>query len=239
MPMEFANNKVYKNWLLNSSDVFYLKYVVDVKKLLKKGNKFLDMGCGTGNVIKLLAKECPAESLYGVDISEFFINELKPFFNVSRYDGEKLPFGDGYFDITGSFTVLEHVEKPYLFLEEKIRVTKKGGYIIIACPNFLSPFNSVRGYTAKEKFARQVKYLAGGKLEMNAPIIREVFKSDDDAIVVSNLAPVMSFLKQKKLRIIHVSGIMSGQNRIISFIARISGIRLLLPSVYIIAEKTF
>ena len=48
-------------------------------------------------------------------------------------DGYYLPFKDESFEIVCSRHVIEHLENPYKFLVELVRVSKK--YVYISCPN--------------------------------------------------------------------------------------------------------
>ncbi len=53
--MNFSQNLEYKNLLSSTGKSFYIKYINDVLNLKKEGkNKFLDCGCGTGNVLRNL-----------------------------------------------------------------------------------------------------------------------------------------------------------------------------------------
>ncbi|MDD2753522.1 MAG: methyltransferase domain-containing protein [Candidatus Portnoybacteria bacterium] len=51
-----------------------------------------------------------------------------------------LPFEDGSFDTVISTQVLEHVEKPWVMIEEIFRVLKSGGICVLSCP-FLAPYH--------------------------------------------------------------------------------------------------
>ena len=56
--------------------------------------------------------------------------------------GEDLPFASDQFDFVFCFAVLEHTKRPWLAVDELIRVTKPGGQLMIDWP-FLQP---VHGY---------------------------------------------------------------------------------------------
>ncbi len=65
-----------------------------------KGLSLLDVGCGTGTTDQVLAP-C-VRSLHGVDVSmEMLIKAQQnvPEAQFSWYDGERLPFNDGTFDV--------------------------------------------------------------------------------------------------------------------------------------------
>ena len=57
---------------------------------------------------------------------------------------KKLPFKDGLFDVIFHHDVVEHVKKPYLFLQEQYRVLKPGGHIVFGTPNLHRPANIIK-----------------------------------------------------------------------------------------------
>jgi len=133
-------NKHYLERLERSGYSLYSKYLFYIKKLLSsKKELFLDVGFGGGQVLKILSDE-EYINIYGCEVSSLFLKAAakKGLKNLTFYKGESLPYKDNFFRVVGSFTVLEHVENPVVFLTEQIRVTKPGGYIIVICPNFLN-----------------------------------------------------------------------------------------------------
>lgn len=63
-----------------------------------------------------------------------------------------LPFRDKSFDIIFHQDVVEHVEKPFLFLLEQYRVLKKGGILIVGTPNLFRPINVLKLVFGKLNF---------------------------------------------------------------------------------------
>ncbi|HEX3540137.1 MAG TPA: class I SAM-dependent methyltransferase [Acidimicrobiales bacterium] len=55
-------------------------------------------------------------------------------------DGTALPFPSRTFDVCFSSNVLEHVERPWPFLDELVRATRPGGTIYCAFTNWFSPW---------------------------------------------------------------------------------------------------
>lgn len=55
-------------------------------------------------------------------------------------DGCALPIADGSVDVSFSSNVIEHVENPWRFMDELIRVVTPGGLVFVAFTNWLSPF---------------------------------------------------------------------------------------------------
>ncbi len=129
-------NKVYLEKLNNLKNSYYSKYIRYIKRYLKNNESlFLDVGCGNGAVLKELHKY---KNGYGIDISKLFIKEArsKGLKNVYYYKGDRLPFKDNFFDLIGSFNVLEHTSNPDRFIKEQVLKLKPNGYLIISCPNF-------------------------------------------------------------------------------------------------------
>lgn len=240
-------NKKYLELLNSINKEFYQKYIFFIKKYMgEKSSFFLDVGCGNGNALVELIKE-GYKNIFGCDISLLFLKTAKKrgLKNLFFYDGNSLPFSSDSFDVVGSFTVLEHVNNPEAFLLEQVRVTKKSGIIIVACPNFLSPFFPF-SHPRFNKFSKRIINIPKiiDKLtskdcdfEKVEPIVRKNFQADDDMIVITNLIDVEKFFKQNKCKIIFSSGLLNKNNFLIRFIELIPTFKYLFPSCFLIAEK--
>lgn len=108
-----------------------------------KGKTVLDVGCGTGEVAHLIAKK-GAKEVLGIDYSPEAIREAK-----ARGDLKNLAFKEvslqkipGTFDVVISMGTLEHTDDPYTAFTDLLRHVKKGGSLLLTCPNWLNP----RGY---------------------------------------------------------------------------------------------
>jgi SAM-dependent methyltransferase len=120
---------------------------IKIAEAIKKYNctSVLDVGCGEGAVLNDLSRETSDQvKYYGVDVAPVGVERAKKRgiknteFQV--YDGQTIPFPDGTLDFSFSTFVFEHLTKPEEVFSEMFRVTKKDGYIAIACPNYGSPF---------------------------------------------------------------------------------------------------
>ncbi len=102
-------------------------YRAAIIKLTLKPKSCLDVGCGTGLLVKYLRKF--GVDAYGVEISshalELADEEVKPF--LYKGDILKLPFEDNKFDLVITFDVLEHLERSKIkkAVQETIRVSNK------------------------------------------------------------------------------------------------------------------
>jgi arsenite methyltransferase len=106
-----------------------------------EGKKVLDVGCGTGKTVLSIAKEVgPNGKAVGIDLSpegiakakrktvELGLSEITEF-RVA--DAEKLPFKSNYFDVVISECVVCLAPNKQKTLNEKARVLKPGGKIVM------------------------------------------------------------------------------------------------------------
>lgn len=106
------------------------KIVKDITKEIEC-DLFLDLGCGTGNVLRIA---CPYfKGCYGIDISKGMLNKAKvdDSFNLVIGDICKLPFKSETFDFVSAYAVLYYLSDPYEALSEANRVLKKGGILYL------------------------------------------------------------------------------------------------------------
>ena len=101
----------------------------------KEYEKLLDIGCGTGYLINMLAKEYDAE-FTGLDLSPEMINQAKSknIKNSTFIEGrsDDLPFKNDTFDVitcSQSFHHYPETDKP---MQEARRVLKQGGLYILS-----------------------------------------------------------------------------------------------------------
>ncbi len=108
----------------------------DILDEIKKESfhSLLDAGCGTGAMLRLLAKDIPKKDYNGIDLSEKMIQVAKENdknINFKQGDCEKLPYSDASFDIVTcsmSFHHYPHVED---FFKNVYRILKPGGRFIL------------------------------------------------------------------------------------------------------------
>jgi SAM-dependent methyltransferase len=106
-----------------------------------RGIDALDVGCGIGLTDRYL--EGRLGSLTGVDVSPGVLEraeEANPWARYVLYDGERLPFDEGSFDLTFAVCVVQVVKpaKRPRFVAELTRVTRPAGLVVVFEHN---PFN--------------------------------------------------------------------------------------------------
>jgi ubiquinone/menaquinone biosynthesis C-methylase UbiE len=90
-----------------------------------KGDKFLEVGCGSGLMCKALAQHVTV-SYTGVDTSKEMIRVARAAFPGMIFqegDGYKLPFPDQSFDVVAAYDVLQHLPDIVGFIREMVRVS--------------------------------------------------------------------------------------------------------------------
>jgi ubiquinone/menaquinone biosynthesis C-methylase UbiE len=94
------------------------------------GGRFLDIGCGTGNLLKIA--EGHFKSCHGLELSMNFLRELKrrkPDFKLVVGDGNYLPYKGKVFDMISLYGVLHHMASHKRLLVEIYRVLREGGFL--------------------------------------------------------------------------------------------------------------
>ena len=100
--------------------------------------KVLEIGCGSGGVIRRIASTHPSVSITGIDTSNSIIEEARVLafrdnLNNVQFitaDAHKLPFNNPEFDLCFFQTVLMHLKNPLVALKNMVRVIKEGGRLI-------------------------------------------------------------------------------------------------------------
>jgi ubiquinone/menaquinone biosynthesis C-methylase UbiE len=125
------------NQFQNSIDLIRKRLKINKLSELKFKNKVvLDVGCGSGRFC-VLACKLEAKKVIGIDSSKININynkkKFRKFSNLKFIYGDntKLKLKNNFSDITISQGVIHHTTDMFGSLNELIRVTKKGGKILI------------------------------------------------------------------------------------------------------------
>ena len=96
------------------------------------GQRWLDIGCGTGAFSRLIAERCAPQSLSGIDPSAAqiaFARSTLPDADMRVADSMALPFGDGEFDVVASALVLHFIPDRGKAFAEMKRVARRGGVV--------------------------------------------------------------------------------------------------------------
>lgn len=139
-------------------------------------DRVLDVGCGTGALLKALSLAAPRAQLAGVDLSGDMLKlarrRLGAAIDLEQAYAETLPFGDAAFDVVVSTNVFHFIYHPLAALREMFRVSKPSGIVVITdwcddylacrvCDMFLRAFSRAHFRTYGSKECREFLVEAG------------------------------------------------------------------------------
>jgi len=101
----------------------------------KEKRRILDVGCGTGTLLRYLSRYGCAQ---GVDVDEQAIEfcHKRGVHQVQKVDSFPLPFEDDTFDLVTLLDVLEHIDDDEGTLRELYRIVRPGGMLMLAVPAY-------------------------------------------------------------------------------------------------------
>lgn len=145
-----------KNWFYRGMR----KILFDlINKYVRKTDRILDAGCGTGINLMYLGK-------YGKSVGIDFSKEAVKFckkrgLKIKKGNVEKIPFKDNTFDLVTSIDVIYHkgVKDDLKALKEFYRVCEKNGYLVLRVPAFQFLYgNHDRAVHTKRRYTKnQIK----------------------------------------------------------------------------------
>ena len=109
---------------------------------ISANSRILDVACGIGFDVIELARRYRRAVICGLDPSRGFLNlareRAQELANALFVDGDacRLPFGDRCFDAVRIDRSLQHISAPIEALREMVRVTREGGKIVVAEPDW-------------------------------------------------------------------------------------------------------
>jgi ubiquinone/menaquinone biosynthesis C-methylase UbiE len=120
-------------------ELTYAAYKARIGELLRPvvGGAYLDVGAGTGDDALELAARYGVR-VVAVDSSDTMVAEAKArgLEEARIADAQALPFAGATFDGCWADRVFQHLEDPTKALGELVRVTKAGGRIVVADPDY-------------------------------------------------------------------------------------------------------
>jgi len=149
--------EAYERWFTTPIGSLVRKYESElILNLLnpKPGEIVLDAGCGTGIFTCDILSS--GSKVIGLDLSLPMLKraELKlkgHSFQIVLANILNVPFPVGFFDRVVSVTALEFIEDGKAAVDELFRVTRRGGCVVAATLNSLSPWALRRRVEAKER----------------------------------------------------------------------------------------
>jgi ubiquinone/menaquinone biosynthesis C-methylase UbiE len=121
----------------------------------KRGDRVLDVGCGTGILARELASYVGPDCVTGLDLNEGMLavaRRLEPKIDWRQADAQKLPFANSAFDVVVSQFMLMFVPDRVAALREMWRVLAPRGRMAVAV---CGPLSHAIGYAALAKILRR------------------------------------------------------------------------------------
>jgi len=101
---------------------------------VEKGDRVLDVGCGTGSLAWEIARATSASKIVGVDPSDGFVEYARSHYSDPRLtfesgDAQKLAYPDAAFDRCVGLLVMRHIPNAMKATLEMRRITRPGGVL--------------------------------------------------------------------------------------------------------------
>lgn len=106
---------------------------------LPEGYRVLEMGCGTGDVLRVLESVCARGRVVGADLYDegLAVARQRVRCALVRTDMRRFAF-DEPFDVVCVFDVIEHLEDDAAALRDLHRTTQSGGLLIVTVPAYMA-----------------------------------------------------------------------------------------------------
>lgn len=234
-----------------------MKMLVD---LASRSDKILDLGCGEGTRLNLLAQD--KKVAIGVDISNKAIMLAKKTYPKLKFieaDLENTPLEDESFDLVYSAYVLEHLTAPEKVLDESIRLISNNGFLILIAPNYGSP-NRASPPFRESRLLKLTKGLFNDLImpfqkynnlkwvKVNPIATKNSYDIDWDTTVEPYIGTLLKYLKSRNLKIIKFTTCWSEElpnakihQAIFRFIGEIGVYPFFLwgPHLVVVGQKTY
>ena len=130
------DNKHFDEYESNPS-IFEPSRQKDIDKIVQRAsldgnNNILDIGCGTGNILRIASNYF--KNIHGIDVSANLLGELKRRQNNMHLlvgEATYIPYKSSYFDMITMYGVLHHILNHRNVFNEVYRALRNGGMLYI------------------------------------------------------------------------------------------------------------
>ena len=119
--------------------------------ILRSGDKVIDIGCGTGTILKTLSEMERIEG-HGIDVEPEMLKVAEAKcgnMDIRECSCEDTPYEDNSFDVITACMAYHHFPDKDAFAKEASRIMKPNGTLYIADPNFPLPIRKIINLLAK------------------------------------------------------------------------------------------
>ena len=132
---EMADESMVRNLAAQADAIWPQEQAVFRAHRLPEAPRILDVGCGTGEIVRRLASLFPRATIVGVDIIESHLDLARSrcaglaHVTFQTADAFELPFPDAAFDLVVCRHVLQSIPTPERVLAQLVRVLAPGGVL--------------------------------------------------------------------------------------------------------------
>jgi SAM-dependent methyltransferase len=136
------------------------RVVREVIARLPDGYRVLEVGCGTGNVLRMLETVCTRGTVVGMDQEEEGLKYARARTTCELIQGDvRTTTFDRPFDIVGLFDVLEHIPEDAQVLSDLRAVLMEHGVLLLTVPAHPSLYTATELREKLETAGYQVEYM--------------------------------------------------------------------------------
>ena len=120
-------------WFLGRKSV--IRSIINILYKGREGLKILDVGCGTGSIMNMLAEY---GDVLGADLSDTALEfcRKRGINKLLKTSADDLKLESESYDLITAFDILEHLEDDTKTLKEFHRVCRTGGHILATVPSY-------------------------------------------------------------------------------------------------------
>jgi ubiquinone/menaquinone biosynthesis C-methylase UbiE len=132
----------------------------EILDAVPRGANLLDVGCGGGHALELLAARRPDLHLHGVDLSPGQVARARARLGdratIVEGSALKIPFPRDRFDVVFSDASIKHWSDPARGLRECVRVLRSGGRLVVTEADRACRFEDAAAFVRRWRFPRVV-----------------------------------------------------------------------------------
>jgi SAM-dependent methyltransferase len=142
-----------------------------LRRYFPAGGDLLEIGCGTGFVLRGIRDHLPAFRLSGSEIyleGLAFARSRVPEASFYQVDARRLPFRRA-FDVIGAFDVIEHIDEDVEVLAQMRRALKDGGGLVLTVPQhswLWTPVDELSGHRRRYSARELISKVRGAGFEV-------------------------------------------------------------------------
>lgn len=132
----FGSDELLDEYLGSERLAFYAE-VAEVSAAFG-ARQVVDIGCGSGHLLRALSDRTPGARFVGVDFSENAIRRARNVLHEARWlvgDAYAPPLKEASFDLVLCTEVLEHLERPREALDALVRLCAPDGRVVLTVPD--------------------------------------------------------------------------------------------------------